>query len=94
MRIVYNYPSVAYGVIRNDSVLVLNTVGYRDIETKEKTQTTDYYHIGSNTKAFTGFLAAKIVEDSLIQWDTKFSLHTTIPSVRTITKIYNHSNLN
>ncbi len=72
MRIVYNFPSVAYGVIRNDSVVVLNTVGYRDIQTKDKTQPTDYFHIGSNTKAFTGFLAAKIVEDNLINWDTKF----------------------
>ena len=72
MRIVYNFPSIAYGVIRNDSVIVLNTVGYRDIQTKDKAQPTDYFHIGSNTKAFTGFLAAKIVEDNLIKWDTKF----------------------
>lgn len=72
MRIVYNFPSVAYGVIRNDSIVVLNTVGFRDIETKDKAQPTDHYHIGSNTKAFTGFLAGKMVENYLINWDTKF----------------------
>ena len=72
MRTVYHFPSVAYGVIRNDSVLVLNTVGYRDIETKENSQPTDHYHIGSNTKAFTGFLAAKLVEEGFIRWDTRF----------------------
>jgi len=72
MRIAYHFPSVAYGVIRNDSIVVLNTVGYRDIETKDKTQLTDYFNIGSNTKAFTGFLAAKIVEEHLLNWDTKF----------------------
>ena len=38
MRKVYNFPSVAYGVIRNDSIIVINTVGYRDIENKDKAQ--------------------------------------------------------
>jgi len=72
VRISHNIPSIAYGVIRNDSIIVINTVGYRDNQTKERAQSGDYYHIGSNTKAFTGFLAAKIVEDNLIKWDTKF----------------------
>ena len=72
IRIAYKIPSIAYGVIRNDSIIVINTVGYRDIITKEASQPGDYYNIGSNTKAFTGFLAAKMVEDNLIKWDTKF----------------------
>lgn len=72
VRIANNIPSIAYGVIRHDSIIVINTVGYRDILTKERAQSGDYYHIGSNTKAFTGFLAAKMVEDNLIKWDTKF----------------------
>lgn len=72
VRIAHNIPSVAYGVIRNDSIIVINTVGYRDILTNERAQSDDYYHIGSNTKAITGFLAAKMVEDNLIKWDTKF----------------------
>lgn len=67
-----NIPSIAYGLIKNDSIIVINTVGYRDILTKERAQSGDYYNIGSNTKAFTGFLAAKMVEDNLIKWDTKF----------------------
>jgi CubicO group peptidase (beta-lactamase class C family) len=72
IRIAHGIPSIAYGVIRNDSIIVINTVGYRDIETKERSQSEDLYHIGSNGKAFTGFLAAKMVEDNLIKWDTKF----------------------
>jgi len=72
IRIANNIPSIAYGVIKNGSVIVINTVGYRDILTKERAQSGDYYNIGSNTKAFTGFLAAKMVEDNLIKWDTKF----------------------
>lgn len=72
LRIAHNIPSIAYGVIRNDSIIVINTVGYRDILTKEASQSGDYYSIGSNTKSFTGFLAAKMVEENLIKWDTKF----------------------
>lgn len=72
IRIEHNIPSIAYGVIRNDSILVINTIGYRDIKSKERVNIDNYYHIGSNTKAFTGFLAAKIVENNLIKWDTKF----------------------
>ena len=72
VRIAHNIPSIAYGVIKNDSIIVINAVGYRDVLTKEKAQSDDYYNIGSNTKAFTGFLAAKMVEDNLIKWDTKF----------------------
>jgi len=71
IRVAHNIPSIAYGVIRNDSIIVINTLGYRDIITKERAQSEDYYHIGSNTKAFTGFLAAKMVEDNLIKWSTK-----------------------
>lgn len=72
MRVAYNFPAVAYGVIRNDSILTLKALGYRDIETKEKVQSTDYFHIGSCTKSFTAFIAGKLVEDGLLEWDTRF----------------------
>ena len=72
MRAAFDFPAVAYGVIRNDSIIALNVLGYRDIETKEKVQQTDYFHIGSNTKSFTAFLAGSLVDKGLIDWDTKF----------------------
>jgi CubicO group peptidase (beta-lactamase class C family) len=72
MRIAFNIPAVAYGVVRNDSIIVLNVLGYRDIETKEEAQKTDYFHIGSNTKSFTAFLSGRLVDDGKINWDTKF----------------------
>jgi CubicO group peptidase (beta-lactamase class C family) len=59
MRIAYNFPAVAYGVIRNDSILALNALGYRDIQTKERVEATDFFNIGSCTKSFTAFLAGK-----------------------------------
>lgn len=72
LRVKYNIPAIAYGVIRNDSIIVQNAIGYRNIETKEKVQITDLFHIGSNTKSFTSFLAGKLVEDGRISWNTKF----------------------
>lgn len=72
MRIAFNFPAVAYGVVRNDSIIALNVLGYRDIETKEKAQLSDYFHIGSNTKSFTAFLAGKLVDDGKINWETRF----------------------
>lgn len=72
MRIAFDIPAVAYGVIRNDSIIALNVLGFRDIETKEKAQLSDYFHIGSNTKSFTAFLAGKLVEEGKINWETKF----------------------
>jgi CubicO group peptidase (beta-lactamase class C family) len=72
LRVKYNVPAIAYGVVRNDSVIVKGVIGYRDIETNEKAQTDDLFHIGSNTKSFTSFLAGKLVEDGLISWNTNF----------------------
>ena len=72
LRLRYNIPAIAYGVIRNDSILVEQTIGYRNIETKEKVSLGDLFHIGSNTKSLTSFLAGKLVEDGSISWDTRF----------------------
>jgi D-alanyl-D-alanine carboxypeptidase len=72
IRVHHSIPAVSFGVIRNDSVILSSTVGYRSIETKAIAETGDLFHIGSNTKSFTSFIAAKSVEDKLISWDTKF----------------------
>jgi CubicO group peptidase (beta-lactamase class C family) len=55
------------GGIREDVVL-----GVRDINGSDPASSRDYFHLGSNTKAVTGFLAAKLVRDGLIGWETRF----------------------
>lgn len=72
MRIAFDFPAVAYGVIQNDTIKALNVLGYRDIETKEKSQLSDYFHLGSVTKSFTAFLSGRLVDEGKINWDTKF----------------------
>ena len=58
-------PELGFAVISKDSIIELKTIGYHRTDTKnENTKATlnDYFHLGSNTKAITGFVAAYLVE--------------------------------
>jgi len=68
-------PEMSFAVINRDSILILNTLGHRkisDLNEKPNANVKDFFHIGSNTKAITGFIAAYLVEKDKIKWDTKF----------------------
>jgi D-alanyl-D-alanine carboxypeptidase len=68
-------PELAYGILSSDSILVTNMLGYHrnDLQDeKNKAKNTDYFHLGSNTKAITSFIAGYLVEQKKISWDTKF----------------------
>jgi len=68
-------PELGYAIISANSILELQTVGFHRTDLKnEKTRAeiTDYFHLGSNTKAITGFVAAYLVENNKIKWTTKF----------------------
>jgi D-alanyl-D-alanine carboxypeptidase len=68
----FNIP--ALGVIALDSrgVIEQAIVGVRDIYGADPATCEDYFHLGSNTKSITGFIAAKLVQDGLIGWDARF----------------------
>lgn len=71
----YNIPELAYSVISADSIIELKTVGFHRVDLKNnqtKASLKDYFHLGSNTKAITGFIAAYLVEENKIKWTTKF----------------------
>ena len=68
-------PEIGYAVITVDSILELYTMGYHRADFKNeqtKAKISDYFHLGSNTKAITGFVAAYLVENKKIKWTTKF----------------------
>lgn len=70
-----NIPELGYAVIKADSILEIQNLGYNRIDLKSeitKAKLTDYFHLGSNTKAITGFVAAYLVETNKIDWKTKF----------------------
>jgi len=68
-------PEIGFAVITPDSILDLQTLGFHrtDIKNEQtKANLSDYFHLGSNTKAITGFVAAYLVENNKITWMTKF----------------------
>ena len=72
LRADYNIPAISYGVIKNDTIILEKTIGYRDIKVKDRTKINDLFHIGENTNAFTSFISAELIEQGLISWETKF----------------------
>jgi D-alanyl-D-alanine carboxypeptidase len=68
-------PEIGFSVITTDSILDIQTLGFHrtDIKNEQtKAKLSDYFHLGSNTKAITGFVAAYLVENNKIAWTTKF----------------------
>jgi len=72
IRKVYQIPELAYAVLSSDSVFELQTLGVQRINTNYKATINDRFHIGSNTKAITSFIAALLVQENKINWNTKF----------------------
>lgn len=75
IRIESSIPELAYVTLTSDSILLKNTLGYHrsDLQNDQnKAKATDYFHLGSNSKAITGFIAAFLVESKKISWTTKF----------------------
>jgi D-alanyl-D-alanine carboxypeptidase len=65
-------PAIAYAVVSADSLYVTAATGYREEGRKATVNRHSLFHIGSNTKAMTGFVAAYLVERGDISWDTRF----------------------
>jgi CubicO group peptidase (beta-lactamase class C family) len=72
VRIKYKIPEMAYAVISEDSVYEMQVIGERRRNSGNTAGPTDRFRIGSNTKAVTGFIAAQLVNEKRIRWDTKF----------------------
>lgn len=71
----YKIPEIGFAVITRDSIFDIRTIGFNrnDIKNEQtKADLSDYFHLGSNTKAITGFVAACMVENNKITWATKF----------------------
>ena len=68
-------PEIGYAIISPDSISELKVLGFHraDLENDQtKATLSDYFHLGSNSKAITGFVAAYLVENNKIKWTTKF----------------------
>jgi D-alanyl-D-alanine carboxypeptidase len=75
LRVAGEIPELSYAILNSDSVLLTNTLGFhRSSPKNDKTKAVpgDYMHLGSNTKAITGLIAAYLVEQRKISWTVKF----------------------
>jgi D-alanyl-D-alanine carboxypeptidase len=71
LRIEYNIPELGYAVVSSDSILEINTLGYKRASSTIPAEPDDRFHLGSNTKAITGLVAALLVKQNKINWGTK-----------------------
>lgn len=65
-------PELSYAVVSADAVLEMQALGVKKAGTKPVASLDDRFRIGSNTKVVTGFIAAQLVKQGKISWDTKF----------------------
>ena len=72
IRLAYHIPELGYAVLSSDSVYDLQVMGVHKIKTHEAASLKDRFRIGSNTKAITGFIAAQLVDQGKLSWNTKF----------------------
>jgi CubicO group peptidase (beta-lactamase class C family) len=68
----YHIPELAYAVVSSNKVYEMQVIGIKKAGTQLKASTTDRFRIGSNTKAITGLVAAQLVKQGKLSWNTKF----------------------
>jgi CubicO group peptidase (beta-lactamase class C family) len=66
----YNLPALAVVVVTNGAICDRIAVGVRKWDDPTPVTTNDVFHIGSDTKAMTATLAAMLIDDGQLNWDT------------------------
>ena len=84
VRIKYQIPALAYAVVSGDSIFELQILGVQRANSNLQATQNDRFHIGSNTKAITSFIAALLVKQGKIKWETK--IIDLFPELKTVSK--------
>lgn len=66
----YDLPAVAAAVVKDGQVLSAGAVGTRKVGATMPVTINDRFHLGSDTKAMTALLAAMLVEEEKLRWDS------------------------
>jgi CubicO group peptidase (beta-lactamase class C family) len=66
----YNLPAVAAAVSKHGAVLGVGAIGLRKVGDSAPVTAADKFHLGSCTKAMTATLAAQLVEQGRLHWDS------------------------
>ena len=73
VRRVRGIPCIGYAVFTTDKIIDIGVAGFRKYRTRDTAVITDRFHIGTNTFAFTSWIAAKLVANGKIKWTTTYS---------------------
>lgn len=65
-----SYPALSTLILYPDGTTEISAVGSRKQGAPYPVTPTDKWHLGSNTKAFTSTLAARLVERNILRWNT------------------------
>lgn len=77
LRISGKVPGVGIAIVYNKEILYTGGLGFRDVANQIPVDKQTLFSIGSNTKGFTGVMAAKLVDEGLMDWNEP--LKTYIP---------------
>jgi CubicO group peptidase (beta-lactamase class C family) len=72
VRKAYHIPEIGIAVVSSSTILELDVIGEKKIGSGRPAAKADRFRIGSNTKTVTGFIAAQLVKEGKISWNTKF----------------------
>lgn len=75
LRILSNTPGVGIAIVHDHEIIYQGGVGLRDKEENLPVTENTLFAIGSNTKAFTGVLAAKLVKEGKMNWKDPIVKH-------------------
>ena len=75
LRINLGIPGVGLVIVNGNKVIYNGGLGYSNISQETPVTKSTLFSIGSNTKAFTGVLIAKLVADGKMKWDDPLKVH-------------------
>lgn len=70
LRAEHRLPALAAAVVKDGVIVAAGAVGERALGSGVPVTVDDRFHIGSDTKAMTATLAAMLVEEGLLRWDS------------------------
>lgn len=68
----FKVPAIAVSVLNAETVYLHEVQGVRAVDKPNKATLDDYFHIGSCSKSVLAVMAAKLVEQHKITWQTRF----------------------
>jgi CubicO group peptidase (beta-lactamase class C family) len=73
IRLAYNLPAISAMIIKGNEILEMDVTGFRDANLPDEVTINDRLHIGSLTKSMTATVAARLVEQGVISFESTVS---------------------